>query len=695
MFFWGGYSFQIPHRAEKEGQPPLRFPMYVPPCISTLNDTCSTTMNGNLGPGGASGLQTTLERILHQRLQIRLASCGAKHAVLVLADSSTSTFSSQPLPHGVGEVFEAPQTCHGFPTYGGAMTYGLGSNHSGQLGQHVATYTTSLTNLHLEEVMEGTIVSVACGERHTLVCTSSGCVYASGDNSCGQLGLPTHIGCKIRSGFNNGAACVTKFTQIPGIARIKQVYASYNASFALNAQGQLYSWGSAMEGHLGHNDNGERIDPSTMRVVIENTITPRLVRWFEQHHVSLVEVAVGRAHIVCRSTEDIYTFGEGFFGKLGHGDVLPRLQPTRVKFPPRKQPESLISIAAGDDHTLVLNENSSIGSIVYFFGRLGNGDGQLHPLVVPMPTAVPLTRVFSSRGNQCLALSMEGVLYVWGKHSYPKVYNGTNSSALRARPSAVEVLLSYRLTGVAAGGTFLIAFASERKTKNQDMSTCVAKDDEGEIFTGSLGKEGHEWDVVVPHDARVGANHQGDPEEVYEEGVRRFLQQYLGEELGAAYAAGLPAAPARARIVRYQFEKIGSHGLTVGQKVRLWMTDLYAIGTVLKIENSHKPILTRDESTFGLLQSDNQSNGLKAEVSDDVKNQNDGVCNVASHPEARQKTRGPGCRVRIGWQRDDWNSEVVTLYSDDETLSDDNPNRWQPYWFERNDRKEYTIAKSY
>ncbi|CCW69224.1 unnamed protein product [Phytomonas sp. Hart1] len=684
MFFWGGYSFQIPHRAEKEGHQPLRFPMYVPPCTSTLNGTYLPTQNGYLEPGGAATLQSKLECILHERLHIRLASCGSKHAVLVLTDSSISTFSLLP-QHGRSEVLEASQPRHGSPTSRGAMVFGIGSNHSGQLGQHVASYTMSLTNLHLEEVMDGTVMSIACGERHTLVCTSSGCVYTTGDNSHGQLGLPIHIGGKVRPGFNNGAPCVAKFTQIPGIARIQQVYASHNASFALNAQGQLYSWGSAQEGHLGHNDTGERLDPDTLKVVTVNTVTPRLVRWFEQHHVFLVEVAVGRAHMVCRSTEDVYTCGEGFFGKLGHGDVLSRVQPTRVEFPPRKQPERLISIAAGDDYTLVLKENSSIGSIVYFFGKLSNGDGQLYPFIIPMPTTVQLTRVFSSRGNQCLALSMEGVLYVWGKHSYPKVYNGTNVSAPRAHPSAIEVLLPYRLTGVAVGGTFMIAFASEKRPDGQ----------EGALALGSSREEGHNWDVVVPHDNRVGAKQKGDPEEVYEQGVRCFLQQYLGGDLGAAYAAGLPVAPALTGIAKYQFERIGSQGLKEGQKVRIWMTDLYAIGTVLKIEDSlRKASLAPKEYTMEYLRQNDLINKVTEEVHKDVIDQSNNMGDGEPEEAARQAPISQGRRVGIRWQRDDWNSEVVTLYSEDETLNGENPNRWQPYWFDRNDKDEYTIAKS-
>uniref|UniRef100_A0A0A9Y2W6 Uncharacterized protein n=1 Tax=Lygus hesperus TaxID=30085 RepID=A0A0A9Y2W6_LYGHE len=87
----------------------------------------------------------------------------------------------------------------------------MGSNYSGQLGRKIGLYTSTLDYLHAESderigldavttrssipfqsgsVMKvNEIVSIACGNKHSLFSTSNGVVYVCGDNSYGQLGL--------------------------------------------------------------------------------------------------------------------------------------------------------------------------------------------------------------------------------------------------------------------------------------------------------------------------------------------------------------------------------------------------------------------------------------------------------------------------------------------------------------------------
>lgn len=38
-------------------------------------------------------------------------------------------------------------------------------------------------------------------------------------------------------------------------------------------------------------------------------------------------------------------------------------------------------------------------------------------------------------------------------------------------------------------------------------------------------------------------------------------------------------------------------------------------------------------------------------------------------------------QFQISWVRDDWEDEIIELLSDDETLDEDNGNRWQSGWF--------------
>lgn len=697
MFFWGSYNFQEAAQVDHPDRPPLRYPVYVPPSLSLLrHNHClratassapsravATTTTTTISSSGSTLLSTdaaitsALEDVRHYRMQATQVACGMKHVVAVL----------HLVP--VSQVGEAPPPP---PSPPAAALFGMGLNDCGQLGHHVANYSTTFTRLQVEEVMQGSVVGVACGAKHTLICSSTGCVYVSGDNTFGQLGLPP----PLLKTTTRGGSYAPSFTQLTSLAHITKVYANQNCSFALDARGQLYSWGETKNGHLGHDDTGERLDPQTLRLVATNTQTPQLIRWFERHRVFVLDVAVGKAHLVCRSEDEVYTCGEAHFGKLGHGNIDPQLLPTRVVFPPRKQVERLVDIAAGDDHTLVLKENPLIGSIVYFFGKLSNADGQLIPLIVPVPTSAPLCHVAAGRGTFSAVVSGDGKIYAWGKHSYAKVYNGTSASAQRPQPTAVEVLTGHKIAGIAAGGTFITAYAAAPHAEAVATQAAAVPRADGDVKVAKLESEeklsagnraggdskpeyveaqDSRWDVVVPHDTRVGRDGIGDPDEVYEEGARCFLRQYLGAALGAVYCSQLPTAPPRTVTPVFQFERVPARQLTPGQKVRLWMTNVYAIGTVAevigrKLEAERSSVM---EGAAGA-----------ADADDD---------HSLPSPANDKEEVACGTRVKVAWERDDWNSEVVTLYSDDETLASENENRWQPFWFEKAPNSEEYIAK--
>ncbi|KAG5489572.1 hypothetical protein GH5_00448 [Leishmania sp. Ghana 2012 LV757] len=689
MFFWGSYNFQEPQLSENPDRPPLRYPGYLPPSPAVLRHsvpknhsaaTTSSSASSSPQPDAAS-VQEALRNITALRLQVHHIACGTKH--LVAAVSLVS--AAEAVPSAAGEF--------------AISLYGMGSNEYGQLGHHVANYATTLTNLHIEDLMEGNVVSVACGARHTIVCTSTGCVYVTGDNSFHQLGLPG----QMVKPLPRGGSYAPAFTPLKSLAHVSAVYAGGNASFALDRRGQVYSWGESKYGHLGHNDNGERLDTQTLKTVSVDVATPQLVRWFERHRVTIIEVAVGRSHMVCRSEEDVYTCGEPFFGKLGHGDIDSRLEPTRVEFPPRKQVERLLGIAAGDDHTLVLKENPLIGSVVYFFGKLNSGDGQLQPTIVQLPTTA-VRSVVAGRGTFCAAVTQEGQLYVWGKHAYTKMYNGTNAAASRSQPSKVQVLEPYAIGGLVSGGTFMVAYAAAGSVARPTPNPAAAGGGKAEVKNESdaAGQEAVastktacSWDVVVPHDARVGRDGLGDPDQQYEEGIRALLRQYLGPALGSAYVAQLPAAPPRSAAPVYKFDHIAVKDLSRGQKVRLWMTNIYALGTIIDELADQPPGVSSSQAceasissaaAHGTSSQHEKRREAAALVQPGALVKGDAESDFPSSPK--------GKRVKVEWQRDDWDDEVVTLYSEDETLNEENANRWQPFWFEQNPDGEYVIPKS-
>ncbi|XP_067154944.1 alsin isoform X1 [Apteryx mantelli] len=117
-------------------------------------------------------------------------------------------------------------------------------------------------------------------------------------------------------------------------------------------------------------------------------VSPRLLRKVgraKMRTVALTPTYSGEADALLPSLRtEVWSWGKGKEGQLGHGDVLPRLQPLCVKSLDGKE---VIQLSAGGHHSLALTAKSQ----VYSWGS--NTSGQLGHL--NSPTTVPrLAKVF-------------------------------------------------------------------------------------------------------------------------------------------------------------------------------------------------------------------------------------------------------------------------------------------------------------
>ena len=97
----------------------------------------------------------------------------------------------------------------------------------------------------------------------------------------------------------------------------------------------------------------------------------------------IVNVACGASHTLCiDSNGDVYSFGNGAYGNLGHGNTMNRVRPTIID---ALRGAGIQNIACGAKHSMVLDVRGQVSVFGYGGnGRLGNGENQGSLLPIPV-----------------------------------------------------------------------------------------------------------------------------------------------------------------------------------------------------------------------------------------------------------------------------------------------------------------------
>jgi alpha-tubulin suppressor-like RCC1 family protein len=183
------------------------------------------------------------------------------------------------------------------------------------------------------------MVSASAGDYHVVALADNGKIYTWGSGQYGQLG---HC--------NTSDQIVPRnvFFSQEDIKFVK-VAASPSHTMALTEEGKLYTWGRNQFGQLGHDDTKDQYFPKLVDI----------------QFVYFVDMAGGYFHSVAISDEgDIWTWGHGGNGRLGHGGTEDVKRPKLVELPDVdiKSAPRFKLVAAGDHHTLVITSARRIVS---------------------------------------------------------------------------------------------------------------------------------------------------------------------------------------------------------------------------------------------------------------------------------------------------------------------------------------------
>ncbi|KAI3821486.1 hypothetical protein L1987_09054 [Smallanthus sonchifolius] len=253
--------------------------------------------------------------------------------------------------------------------------------------------------------------SLACGVRHAALVTKQGELFTWGEESGGRLGHG------VRKDVTQ-----PHLIESLSISNIDSVVCGEFHTCAVTSLGEIYTWGDGTHnaGLLGHGTE------------VSHWIPKRISGPLEGLQVS--SVACGPWHTaLITSTGQLFTFGDGTFGVLGHGDRA------NVSYP--KEVESLsglrtVSVACGVWHTaavvdiIVTQSSSNISSGKLFTwgdgdkNRLGHGDKE--PRL--KPTCVPALIDYNFHKVACghsltVGLTISGHVYTMGSTVYGQLGN--------------------------------------------------------------------------------------------------------------------------------------------------------------------------------------------------------------------------------------------------------------------------------
>ncbi|RCV14793.1 hypothetical protein SEVIR_3G008200v4 [Setaria viridis] len=349
-------------------------------------------------------------------LDVSYVACGVKHAALVTRQAEVFTWGEEcsgRLAHGVGTNVFQPRlveslsicnveliACGEFHTCavtatGDLYTWGDATHNAGLLGH--GSNVSHWIPRRVSGPLDGLQVStVSCGTWHTALITSSGKLYTFGDGTFGVLGHGNRKSCSYPKEVESlkGLRTISVSCGVWHTAAVVEVIISQsNAS-----SGKLFTWGDGDKYRLGHGDRSSKLKPTCVPSLIDynfhraacgHTLTiglttsghiftvgssvygqlgnpnndgryPRLVEE-KLGGGGVMEVACGSYHVaVLTNAGEVYTWGKGANGRLGHGDIADRKVPTLVE---ALRDRSVKRVACGSGFTAAICQHKWVSGM--------------------------------------------------------------------------------------------------------------------------------------------------------------------------------------------------------------------------------------------------------------------------------------------------------------------------------------------
>lgn len=240
------------------------------------------------------------------------------------------------------------------------------------------------------------IAKVSCGSSHSLALTNDGIVFGWGLGQRGCLGLGNATVALTPSILEKTADCAD-------FRDIRDIACGASHCLALSQSDVLYSWGCGLAGRLGHGNE-------------EHYNMPKLVSKATSYHFDKLSAGYCHSAAITKDLE-LYTWGDGAYGKLGHGNCCNEYEPLHVV---ELTMCRIISVSCGVFHTLCTSQSEKC----YAFG--GGSQGKLGlDIIVDDDSLLPKKIIALDEYNivdtaagpyHSVALTDDGKLFTWGSN---------------------------------------------------------------------------------------------------------------------------------------------------------------------------------------------------------------------------------------------------------------------------------------
>ncbi|XP_050229612.1 PH, RCC1 and FYVE domains-containing protein 1 isoform X2 [Mercurialis annua] len=319
-----------------------------------------------------------------------------------------------------------------------------GEHFGGTVQRHGNQYTMQVDAL-VPKLLESTamldVTSISLGGKHAALITKRGEVFCWGDGSKGKLGHRVNIDISY-----------PKVVESLNGVHIKSVVCSEYQTCALTHSGELYMWGD--------NTNG---------IALADEVRTRS-QWLPYRlsgpldGITISKVACGEWHTaIVSSSGQLFTYGDGTFGVLGHGNLQSVSQPKEV--------ESLKglwvqSVACGAWHTAavvdIIPDHFKFNVVGKLFtwgdgdkGRLGHNDKERKLVPTCVAQLVDYDFVQVSCGRMLtVALTNTGKVYTMGSSVHGQL---GNPQAKDKTITAVEGKLKEEFAKEISSGSYHVA----------------------------------------------------------------------------------------------------------------------------------------------------------------------------------------------------------------------------------------------